>query len=83
MIEVEWQWERLCQTYYPVWLIGQNDCRTAFGYGEKTLTRYHKESALVLVIEFEVGAMAREQGVEVSAREWCDGVVETDLAVGH
>jgi hypothetical protein len=31
----------------------------------------------VLVIEFGVGAMVREQGVEAIDREWCDGVVET------
>ena len=36
----------------------------------------------MLVIEFGVGAMVREQGVEVIDREWRDGVVETDLAVG-
>lgn len=37
----------------------------------------------MLAVEFGVGAMAREQGVEVIGLEWCDGVVETDLAVGH
>jgi hypothetical protein len=54
----------------------------AFGYGEVS-TRCRKDSALVLVIEFGVGAMVREQGVEVIDLEWRDGVVETDLAVGH
>jgi len=43
-----------------------------FGYGERMPTRCHKESALVLVIEFEAGAMARDRGV--IGLEWCDGV---------
>ena len=51
----------------------------AFGYGERMPTRCHKESALVLVIEFGAGAMARDQGVGLE----CDGVIETDLAVGY
>jgi len=52
-----------------------------FGYGERMPTRCHKESALVLVIEFEVGAMTRDQSV--IGLGWCDGVIETDLAVGY
>ena len=51
-----------------------------FGYGERMPTRCHKEPALVLVIEFGAGAKARDQGVGL---EWCDGVIETDLAVGY
>jgi hypothetical protein len=52
-----------------------------FGYGERMPTRCHKESALVLVIECGAEAMARDQGV--IGLEWCDGVIETDLAVGY
>jgi hypothetical protein len=37
----------------------------------------------MLVIEFGAEAMARDQGVDVIGLEWCGGVIETDLAVGH
>jgi hypothetical protein len=43
----------------------------------------HKESALVLAIEFGVGETARGQDVEVIGLGGRDDVVEIDLVVGR